>query len=75
MTFVIDELKTLVSLQLGIKNINDDDRFLEDLGAESLDVVNIIAAVEDKFQIEINESEIPYVLTPSALYQLVKSRI
>lgn len=75
MSLKIDEVKRLVSIQLGIRDIGDHDRFLEELGAESVDVMNIILAVEEKFKIEIKESEIPDVPTPFALYHLIKSRI
>ncbi len=75
MSFSIDEIKRLISLQLGTKDIGDKDRFLEDLDAESVDVMNIVVAIEEKYQVEIKESEIPYILTPIDLYTLVKSRV
>ncbi len=75
MTVNIEEIKRLVALQLGIKKIRDDDHFVEDLGAESVDVVNIVVAAEEKFQIEIKESEIPHILSPKTLLNLVKERV
>jgi acyl carrier protein len=75
MTVTIDEVKRIVSQQLGIREIGNHDHFLEQLGAESFDVMNIIVAVEDKFGIEIKESEIPQLLTSSDLYNLIKNRI
>ncbi|MBC8504095.1 MAG: acyl carrier protein [Chloroflexi bacterium] len=75
MSLSIDEIKRLISLQLGTRDIGDNDRFLEDLDAESVDVMNIVVAVEEKYQIEIKESEIPYILTPAELYKLVKRRV
>jgi acyl carrier protein len=74
-SLTIEEIKRLVSLQLGIRDVGDNDRFLEELGAESVDIMNIIVAVEEKFKIEIKESEIPDVPTPLALYRFVESRI
>jgi acyl carrier protein len=74
MTVTMDEILRLVSLQLGIKNVREGDHFLEQLNAESMDVLNIIAAVEGKFQVEIKEAEIPDLLTPRDLYQFVNSR-
>ena len=75
MTLSIEEIKRIISLQLGTRRIADQDRFLEDLDAESVDVMNIVVAVEEKFKIDIQESEVPNILTPIDLYNLVKSRI
>ena len=37
------------------RSIKDDTSIQEDLGADSLDVINIVMAVENKFNIEIDE--------------------
>ena len=75
MSLTIEEIKRIISLQLGCKDIGDSDRFLEDLDAESVDVMNIVVAIEEKYQVEIKESEIPNILTPIDLYGLVKARL
>lgn len=67
----LDEIKKMVGLQLGKRNVNDADRLVEDLGAESADVANLIAAVESKFGIHIKESEIARIITPMDIYKLV----
>ena len=72
---IIDDIKRIVSLHLGIRDIENNDRFMEDLNAESLDVMNIIASVEEKFNLVILESEIPELQTPSALATLVENRM
>jgi acyl carrier protein len=71
----MDEIITLVSLQLGIRSVNAGDRIVEDLGAESADVANIIAAVEDRFHITIDEAEIADIRTVADLYELIQNRI
>ena len=75
MPVIIDDIKRIISLQLGIKEIGDDDHLLVELGAESLDVMNIVVAIEEKFNIQIEEMEILDIQTPSAIYQLVKDRV
>jgi len=74
MTVNLEDIKRIISLQLGIQEVRDEDRFLEELGAESLDVLNIIAAIEEKYNVTIKDSEIPELLTPTALYMFVKDR-
>ena len=73
-TITIHEINKLVGLQLGKRNVNEHDRFLEDLGAESADVVNLIATVEEKYNITIKESEIARLNTPADLFALVQKR-
>ena len=70
----LEDIKRIVSLQMGIRGVGDEDRFLEDLGAESLDVLNIIAAIEKKYKVSIKDSEIPELQTPIALYVFLKER-
>ena len=71
----LSDIQRIVSLQLGIKDIGPTDHFLEVLGAESADVMNIIVAVEEKYGITIKESEIAAIHTTQALFDLVQSRV
>jgi acyl carrier protein len=72
MVVCIDEIKTVVSLQLGIKAINSDDLIIETLGAESADVMNIIVALEEKYQVLIDEGDLIHVRTVADLFHLVQ---
>lgn len=74
-TITIDEIKKMVGLQLGVKSVEAGHRLVEDLGAESADVANLVAAVEERYGISIKESEIAKVLTPNDLFELVQSRL
>ena len=69
-----DDIRKLVELQLGKRGIQDNDRLVEDLGAESFDVANLVAAVEEKYRIIVKESEIGRILTPQDLFELIVSR-
>lgn len=71
---VMDEIKKLVSLQLGVREVAEDSLLVEDLSAESADVANIIAALEDKYKITVKESEIAKIRTPADLFELVKNK-
>jgi acyl carrier protein len=73
-TVSMDEIKKLVGMQLGHRNVNDTSRFVEDLGAESADVANIVATVEEKYSITIKEAEIAKIFTPADLLALVQER-
>jgi len=70
-TVSMDEINKLVSLQLGVRDVTENSLLVEELGAESADVVNIIAVLEEKYQIVVKESEIAMIRMPADLYALV----
>ena len=72
MTVTLIDLKRLVGLQLGQAAVDETAHFVEELGAESADILNIILAVEDKYGIHIADSEMSRVRTTSDLYALVQ---
>jgi len=66
-----NEIRKLIELQLGKRDVQDNDRLVEDLGAESADVANLVAAAEEKYGIAIKESEIVHIFTAWDLFNLV----
>ena len=60
----------LVAAQLGIPSVRESDRIVEDLGAESMDIVNIIAMVEEHYGICFDEAELPDISTVGDLTAL-----
>jgi acyl carrier protein len=66
-----NEIRKLIELQLGKRDVQDNDRLVEDLGAESADVANLVAAAEEKYGIAIKESEIVRIFTAWDLFNLV----
>ena len=75
MTMLIDELVEVVRIQLGTMSIQPDSRFQEDLDAESADVLNIVAAAEDRWKITIGEEELADLTTVNDLFELVRQRV
>lgn len=73
MSVTIEKIQRLVAAQLGIRGVKPKDRLVDDLGAQSADVVNLLASVEDQYDIEIDEDEIPEIVTVTDLYNAVKS--
>ena len=49
---ILDEVKEVVAEQLGVNidEIKEDSKFVDDLGADSLDVVELVMALEEKFE-------------------------
>jgi acyl carrier protein len=68
----IDEIKGIIATQLGAENVNSRDRIVEDLGAESSDIANIIAAVEDKYHVAVPEESIKSISTVADVFAAVQ---
>lgn len=67
----LDDILKLVGLQMGKRGVTANNRLIEDLNAESVDLINLIVAVEAKYGVAIKESEIARVFTPQDLFELV----
>ena len=54
-----ERVKEIIVEQLGVdaSEIKDDAKFIEDLGADSLDPVELVMAFEDEFDVEIPDDE------------------
>lgn len=62
---ILDEVKEVVAEQLGANadEIKEDSKFVDDLGADSLDVVELVMALEEKFDIEIPDENAEGIAT------------
>ncbi len=63
MSVKIEDVIQIVEVQLGATGARAADRIIEDLGAESADIVGILAAVDAKYSIHIDEMELPDIRT------------
>lgn len=60
-----DKVRDIISKQLSVKleNIKDESNIAEELGADSLDLVEILMSLEDEFGISIPDEAIPEIKT------------
>lgn len=65
MSNVAERVKKIVAEQLGIeaKDIKNEASFVDDLGADSLDTVELVMALEEEFEIEIPDEEAEKITT------------
>ena len=73
---LIDDIKEVVVEQLSVDagEVKEDSKFIEDLGADSLDVVELVMALEEKFDIEIPDEEAEKILTVQNVMDYVESK-
>ena len=65
MSSVEERVKKLICEQLGVKDdqVKDEASFVEDLGADSLDTVELVMALEEEFETEIPDEEAEKITT------------
>ena len=65
MSSVEDQVRAIIAEQLGIKTeeIKNDASFVDDLGADSLDTVELVMALEEEFETEIPDEEAEKITT------------
>ena len=65
MSSVEERVKKLICEQLGVKEeeVRDKASFVEDLGADSLDTVELVMALEEEFETEIPDEEAEKITT------------
>ena len=64
MSNIEERVKKIVAEQLGVKeDIANDASFVDDLGADSLDTVELVMALEEEFECEIPDDEAEKITT------------
>jgi acyl carrier protein len=66
MSDVAEKVKKIIAEHLGIDEVDkitDDAKFIDDLGADSLDTVELVMAFEEAFDVEIPDEKAEKILT------------
>jgi acyl carrier protein len=65
MAFNQDRVKEIIVEQLGVspEQVKPENRFIDDLGADSLDTVELIMALEEEFKVEIPDEDAEKLVT------------
>ena len=77
MSTVEERVKKIVIEQLGVKEeeVKNESSFVDDLGADSLDTVELVMALEEEFECEIPDEEAEKITTVQQAINYVKSHI
>ena len=73
---ISSKVKKIVADHLGIDDtkVNDDSSFIDDLGADSLDTVELVMAFEEEFGSEISDNEAEKILTVGDAVKFIESK-
>ena len=71
------KVRSIVAKQLGLgeDEVNNESNFIDDLGADSLDTVELVMSLEEEFDIEISDDEAENILTVQAAIDHVNNNV
>lgn len=74
MKMVFEKVKEIIVEQLGVEedDVTLESSFLDDLGADSLDIVELIMALEEEFDLQIPDSEAEKITTVGDVVEYIK---
>ena len=77
MSSIEDRVKKIVVDQLGVKkeDVTPNASFVDDLGADSLDTVELVMALEEEFETEIPDEEAEKITTVQQAVDYVKAHV
>ena len=77
MSSIEDRVKKIVAEQLGVNEseVNSSASFVDDLGADSLDTVELVMALEEEFETEIPDEEAEKITTVQLAIDYVNNNL
>ncbi|MDR7556408.1 MAG: acyl carrier protein [Armatimonadota bacterium] len=77
MASVFERVRARVAHQLGVEEetITRESSFVEDLGADSLDVVELVMALEEEFEIEIPDEQAEKIVTVGDAVKFIEAHM
>lgn len=72
---IFDKVKEIIVDQLGVdeSEVTMEASFIDDLGADSLDIVELIMALEEEFDLEIPDKDAEKIVTVGDAVEYIKS--
>lgn len=74
---ILEKIKSIIVEQLGVTDtsVTMEASFIDDLGADSLDIVELVMAIEEEFDIEIPDSDAEKVVTVGDVVDYIKENV
>ncbi len=74
---IFEKVKAIIVEQLGVAetSVEMESSFIDDLGADSLDIVELVMALEEEFDLEIPDSDAEKVVTVGDVVEYIKENV
>ena len=74
---IVERVKKIVAEQLGVNeaDIKNESSFVDDLGADSLDTVELVMALEEEFECEIPDEDAEKITSVQMAIDYVKAHV
>ena len=74
---IFEKVKSIIVEQLGVTetSVTMEASFIDDLGADSLDIVELVMAIEEEFDIEIPDADAEKVVTVGDVVDYIKENV
>ena len=72
---IFEKVKDIVVEQLGVEaeKVTKEATFVDDLAADSLDIVELVMSIEEEFDVEIADSEAEKIVTIADVVEYIKN--
>ena len=72
---IFDKVKEIIVEQLGVaeNTVTSEASFIDDLGADSLDIVELIMSLEEEFDMEIPDADAEKIVTVNDVVEYIKN--
>ncbi len=73
---ILEKLKNIIVDQLGVEGeqVVPGANFIDDLGADSLDIVELVMAIEEEFDIQIEDADAENIVTVKDVIEYIKNK-
>lgn len=71
----LDKVKNIIAEQLGVSEdeIQEDSNLVEDLDADSLDIVELVMAFEDEFGVKVPDDQLEHIKTVGDILKILEA--
>ena len=72
---IFEQVKKILCDQLDEEQVNEDSEVIDDLGADSLDIVDLVMTLEEEFDTEIPDEDIENLKTVGDIVKYIEDRV